>query len=334
VRKREAPSAEDLRLLNLELKYRDKAEKTPFGGNKGSADTAADEVIDEVLFIHFMILYFSVVSTSCDALTKHLCLFKATNEPKGWKNKRKKAVRVSFDSAGAIPPEPAESSAAPASPAAPPAAAEELTTSSGGVVLPVVPTHWGSGKPVDDTSILAIGRAAEAASRKLKKGKGKHGAAVSDASELTAPDRPNAMHGGVRAGARPKSAEELLKEGLAAGRRILIYAPASSGGSLLAYMLAQLPASVAILNLRNSQLPPTPEELSDVPSESTVIVKASSDSDFSLFDHVKAFRPHIKVLVVRHPAHIRAGLLRARLDMYKEMPGPDVVRICCAFERG
>ena len=233
-------------------------------------------------------------------------------------------MRVSFDSAGASPPEPAESSAAAStSPVAPPAADEETSTS--GVVLPVVPTHWGSGKPVDDTSILAIGRAAEAASRKLKKGKGKPGAAIADASELSAPDRPNAMHAGVRAGARPKSAEELLKEGLAAGRRILIYAPASSGGALLAYMLAQLPASVAILNLRNSQLPPTPEELSDVPSESNVIVKASSDSDFSLFDHVKAFRPHIKVLVVRHPAHIRAGLLRARLDMYKEMPGPDVV---------
>jgi hypothetical protein len=63
-------------------------------------------------------------------------------------------------------------------------------------------------------------------------------------------------------------------------------------------MLAQLPGSVAVLNLRNSQLPPTPEELSDVPSESTVIVKASSDSDYSLFDYVKAFRPHVKCLVV------------------------------------
>jgi hypothetical protein len=28
---------------------------------------------------------------------------------------------------------------------------------------------------------------------------------------------------------------------------------------------------------------------------------------------------------VRHPAHIRAGLLRSKLDAYKEMPGPDVV---------
>ena len=52
---------------------------------------------------------------------------------------------------------------------------------------------------------------------------------------------------------------------------------------------------MVVLNLRNSQLPPTPEELADVPSESTVIVKASSDSDYSLFDYVKAFRPHIKV---------------------------------------
>ena len=35
--------------------------------------------------------------------------------------------------------------------------------------------------------------------------------------------------------------------------------------------------------------------------------------------------PPGQVLVVRHPAHIRAGLLRAKLDAYKEMPGPDVV---------
>lgn len=51
MRKRETPSAEDLRLLNLELKYRDKAEKTPFGGNKGGTDSAADEVIDEVILV-------------------------------------------------------------------------------------------------------------------------------------------------------------------------------------------------------------------------------------------------------------------------------------------
>jgi hypothetical protein len=51
------------------------------------------------------------------------------------------------------------------------------------------------------------------------------------------------------------------------------------------------------LNLRNSQLPPTPEELSDVPSEASVIVKASSDSDYSLFDYIKAFRPHVKVVI-------------------------------------
>jgi hypothetical protein len=41
---------------------------------------------------------------------------------------------------------------------------------------------------------------------------------------------------------------------------------------MFAYMLAQLPNTVAILNLRNSQLPPSPEELSDVPSESSVRV--------------------------------------------------------------
>lgn len=49
-------------------------------------------------------------------------------------------------------------------------------------------------------------------------------------------------------------------------------------------MLAQLHGSVAILNLRGSVMAPTPEDLADVPSETTVIVKASTNSDYSNFE--------------------------------------------------
>ena len=51
-RKRTAPTSEDLRLLNLEMKYRQKAESTPYGGGGGggaaSGDSKEDEEIDEV----------------------------------------------------------------------------------------------------------------------------------------------------------------------------------------------------------------------------------------------------------------------------------------------
>jgi hypothetical protein len=64
-----------------------------------------------------------------------------------------------------------------------------------------------------------------------------------DSGGLLHPDRP---HAPAKAGTsgnkqqRPKSAVELVTEGMNAGRRILIYAPAGSGGALLAYTLAQL----------------------------------------------------------------------------------------------
>ena len=47
-------------------------------------------------------------------------------------------------------------------PGAPAASADTLCWCLATPLLPQVPTHWGSGAKVDETSILAIGRAAEA----------------------------------------------------------------------------------------------------------------------------------------------------------------------------
>ena len=51
------------------------------------------------------------------------------------------------------------------------------------------------------------------------------------------------------------------QEGQTLGQRILIYAPAGGGGSLLAYMLCQIPNSICILNLLANAHPPTPASL-------------------------------------------------------------------------
>ena len=145
----------------------------------------------------------------------------ATHEPKAWKKKRKGAIKVSFGEGEA----PGVGSGSDSSVAAlvsarigdrsdegrsstsPPGGggsgdrSDEMPGDGRGIAQSLVPTHWpGSGKPVDDSSILAIGRAAEAAARKLKhskhgKGTGSHAdgeVPAADGGGLTMADRPNA----------------------------------------------------------------------------------------------------------------------------------------------
>jgi hypothetical protein len=70
-RKRETPTSEDLRLLQLELKYREKAAATPFGSGSGSGEGGGDKG-----------------GSDGDQIDSK------TNEPKAWKKKRKDAIKV------------------------------------------------------------------------------------------------------------------------------------------------------------------------------------------------------------------------------------------------
>ena len=91
------------------------------------------------------------------------------------------------------------------------------------------------------------------------------------------------------------------------GRRILIHAAPGSGGSLLAFILAQAKDTIAFPNLRVP--PPSPEELRDVPPSSDVVLKIPMGSpNMTLERAVNRFQPDIKILLVRHPAAVASAL--------------------------
>ena len=85
------------------------------------------------------------------------------------------------------------------------------------------------------------------------------------------------------------------------GRRILVYAAPGSGGSLLALILAQCKDSIAFPNLHVE--PPTPDDLADVPGTCDIIVTVRLGSqNNSLVSVIDRFKPHIRILLLRHPA--------------------------------
>ena len=87
-------------------------------------------------------------------------------------------------------------------------------------------------------------------------------------------------------------------------------------------MLTELPPN-ATFPLCRSAAPQ--EDLSDVGPETSVILKVPLHSDFGVVGYAQSFRPHVKILLVRHPAHVIAGLRRAKPGAYKQVPEPHLV---------
>lgn len=83
--------------------------------------------------------------------------------------------------------------------------------------------------------------------------------------------------------------------------RILVYAMQSSGASLFAFFLAQIPSSIAIVDLWNQAIAPA------LRSRLPIIVKAVV-TEIPLARHLSSFRPTNTILFIRDPVAIATSL--------------------------
>ncbi len=89
---------------------------------------------------------------------------------------------------------------------------------------------------------------------------------------------------------------------------IFLYGMQSSGASLTTFFLGQLPRSVCVIDVWNHVRLP---DLEDARSTSDhVIAKCVVTETFGLRDHLRSFRPDVKLLVLRHPLHNYVSLRR------------------------
>ena len=77
--------------------------------------------------------------------------------------------------------------------------------------------------------------------------------------------------------------------------RVLVYGMQSSGASLFTYYLAQMPDSLAVLDVWAQYVTPP------LATNSSVITKVTVSADVDLGDHLASFRPTHTVLFVRDP---------------------------------
>jgi hypothetical protein len=86
------------------------------------------------------------------------------------------------------------------------------------------------------------------------------------------------------------------------GMRLLIYAQASSGSSVLCHFLAQRPASVAVIDVWSQTLTPSLDLA--VP----VVAKATVTTKYSVKDHIASFRPDRTIVMIRDPVAVYLSL--------------------------
>lgn len=83
----------------------------------------------------------------------------------------------------------------------------------------------------------------------------------------------------------------------------------SSGATLVALLLAQEPDAVACLDVFCGAQPPP---ASAYPTDRASVVKVTVSTDRPFAEHVARVEPDRTVLVLRHPAHVYASLVRKR----------------------
>jgi hypothetical protein len=88
--------------------------------------------------------------------------------------------------------------------------------------------------------------------------------------------------------------------------RILLYGMQSSGASLITTFIGQLPRSVAVVDLWNSELMPPLQDL----DADHVIGKAVVTTRYTFEEHARSFRPDRTLLVLRDPAQNYVSLSR------------------------
>ena len=85
--------------------------------------------------------------------------------------------------------------------------------------------------------------------------------------------------------------------------RIFVFAMQSSGASTFLFLLAQLPYSVAIVDLFVGRSAPPPWDLGLTKSVSCVFLKATVNTVIDVKRYFNTFKPTISILLLRHPAH-------------------------------
>lgn len=89
--------------------------------------------------------------------------------------------------------------------------------------------------------------------------------------------------------------------------RVLLFGLQSSGASIVTQFLGQIPGSLALVDLWCGHRM-FPAEL--FPDDRPVFAKATLACTRSLSEHVEAFRPARRILVLRHPCHNHVSLGR------------------------
>lgn len=102
----------------------------------------------------------------------------------------------------------------------------------------------------------------------------------------------------------------------------------SSGGTLVALLLAQRADSVALLDVYCGQLVPCAEAF---PRERAAIAKVTISSERTFEEQCESFRPDHSVLVLRHPCHAYVSLLRKRYASSSGTPDDKLARFERAF---
>lgn len=86
--------------------------------------------------------------------------------------------------------------------------------------------------------------------------------------------------------------------------RVLIVGAQSSGTSLLCLFLAQIPRSVAIIDLWANRLAPSPDLL----DAERLILKCTIGTQVHVDQQIEAYKPTHSILLIRHPADIYESL--------------------------
>ena len=91
-------------------------------------------------------------------------------------------------------------------------------------------------------------------------------------------------------------------------RRILVAGLPHSGASLVAASIMQIQYTVGVTDLDPNSPAPKASDFKDVAKGLFIVIRVTPSEKHTLGDYVDAFRPDVKLVVVRHPAQQLAAL--------------------------
>jgi len=113
--------------------------------------------------------------------------------------------------------------------------------------------------------------------------------------------------------------------------RILVMGMQSSGASTFLFLLAQIPGSVAVVDLWVGRPAPSPEQLGLSDEVTAVLLKATINTAVDVGAYMRAFRPDVSILLLRHPAHNLKSLASKFYRDTAGSPGQKFLALEAAF---